>query len=58
MRARVIQQMTNHTGHEPTEKDRAGMVVLAKAFSIRVPHGYALDDLAWRNAHNHWSRSS
>ena len=50
--------MTNHTGHEPTEKDRAGMVVLAKAFSIRVPHGYALDDLAWRNAHNHWSRSS
>ena len=42
----VSQQVTNHAGYEPTEKDRADMAVLAKAFSIRVPYGYALDDLA------------
>lgn len=54
----VSQQVTNHTGYEPTEKDRADMAVLAKAFSIRVPSGYALNDLASRNTGNHRPMSS
>ena len=41
----VSQQVMNHTGYEPTEKDRADMAVLASGFSIQVPHRYARDDL-------------